>query len=181
MASFSCPLSEEFRTDNPDSILEVMIEDILEGDIDHDLVKSFLKKFPKYINPNSTHNNLLFVACCSKDIALVKLLIEFGFDFSLIKQDILHRFCEGKEDDERSKMLLFLIELGADVNSQDEDGNTPLIVALGEGNEKFATILICNNVNLDNLNLLDEEEAERSLLKKVLKSLETDVKEPECD
>lgn len=171
----------EYQSEDPRIIFESIMENAFKEDgINHEAIEMFFRTYPQYVNPDpDEHDNLFAPLCCTGDIELVKLLLRVGFDFNLIRNNVLHLLCGCGETPARLKMLRHLIEMGANIDAEDSDQNVPLAIALYERNKEFATILMTEGADPKKLNF---EHGDRvlDLFYSILEEMEPEIKEPDC-
>jgi cytohesin len=96
----------------------------------------------------------LMRAAFSADLELVKLLLAYGADPTIISKDgetmvaaaaglgFIQGYSKGKPEAERLEVVKLFVELGADVNQADDYGITPLMVAANMGDTKVIQYLV---------------------------------------
>ena len=119
------------------------------GVCEKDVIDFYLNSGTDLSIKNNDGDNSLIIAIkfCLEDLSIElgeRLIKENLFDS--VKSVIYDLSWGNPEDSERlikiKPILLKLIELGADVNFQDEDGQTPLIIASARNQESFLELLI---------------------------------------
>jgi ankyrin repeat protein len=102
----------------------------------------------------------LMRAAFAADLELVKLLLARGADPSIVSRDgetmvsaaaglaFIHGYHRGKPEDERLEVVKVFVELGNDVNQQDDYGITPLMAAANIGHVKVIQYLVDKGADL---------------------------------
>lgn len=158
--SVNSALLKEYGTVDPFEVIEIMIENAMdEGKFDYDTVRMFFQAYPDFINDPDC--DLLTASCYIGNIQILEFLLELGYDFGIIKDDILNVVCSNIE--ETASNLNFvqkLINLGADVNGCDRDeGYTVLFRVLQQNKMEFAKLLLRNGA-VPKLSVFEDEEEE---------------------
>lgn len=102
----------------------------------------------------------LMRAAFSGDLQLVKLLLSYGADPTIISKDgetmvsaaaglgFIQGYSKGKPPAERLETVKLFVELGADVNAADDYGITPLMVAGNMGDVSIIQFLVDHGADL---------------------------------
>jgi ankyrin repeat protein len=102
----------------------------------------------------------LMRAAFSADLQLVKLLLSYGADPTIVSKDgetmiaaaaglaFIQGYSKGKLPAERLETVKLFVELGADVNQADDYGITPLMVAANMGDVSIIQFLIDHGADL---------------------------------
>ena len=105
-------------------------------------------------SPRIVFATALMRAAFSADLELVKLLLAYGADPTIVSKDgetmvaaaaglgFIQGYSKGKPEDERLQVVKLFVELGADVNQPDDYGITPLMVAANMGDTKVIQYLV---------------------------------------
>jgi ankyrin repeat protein len=111
-------------------------------------------------SPRIVFATALMRAAFAADLELVKLLLAHGADPSIISRDgetmvsaaaglaFIHGYHRGKSEDERLEVVKVFVELGNDVNQQDDYGITPLMAAANIGHVKVIQYLVDKGADL---------------------------------
>jgi ankyrin repeat protein len=115
--------------------------------------------------PTSIHQPPLHFACINRNVELVNTLLFCGANPNVKQMDgrsalhilaalpRLHAWPETKKsiqrEQNRAKMVQDLIDFEADLNTQDNRGRTPLMVAAYEGFEDIVDLLIMEGAEID--------------------------------
>ena len=94
-----------------------------------------------------TGYDALYFASLEGNIAIVKLLFEYGTDrmSSVSLNAALRAACSRG----RLEVVRYLIERGADVNSADDTGRSPLALPIITGSTEVAALLIANKADVN--------------------------------
>ncbi len=114
-----------------------------------------LAKLMPYITEQSVIDEAFITAASTGKKKLLPVLLDKISDRSKISSDALlkaTKLFKQKNDDglnlnEKSEILMYLLDLGADVNIKDQEGITPLIAVANKGVTKFAKILLEKNAD----------------------------------
>lgn len=124
-----CPeCREKLDINMIDKLIPVTIEQLFDSILEDNDVKNTVNKYIEQggdLNVTNEHGFTLLVVACFKDnIEIAELLIKKGVNVDQYFSDgtALHEMTY----DSNKKMVSFLIENGADVNSTDKNGRTPL-------------------------------------------------------
>jgi hypothetical protein len=102
----------------------------------------------------------LMRAAFSADLQLVKLLLSYGADPTIVSKDgetmvaaaaglaFIQGYSKGKPPAERLETVKLFVELGADVNQADDYGITPLMAAANLGDVSIIQFLIDHGADL---------------------------------
>jgi ankyrin repeat protein len=102
----------------------------------------------------------LMRAAFAGDLELVRLLLAHGADPAIVSRDgetmvsaaaglaFIHGYHRGKAEDERLEVVKLFVELGNDVNQQDDYGITPLMAAANIGHVKVIQYLVDKGADL---------------------------------
>lgn len=143
-------LTKELAKNNPDKAL---LQELLCGAIesnDQETIELFFK-FPDRFDidkPCTIGVTPLMMACCVKNIQLIKRLIEYGADVNAV--GIKNRpslICAINL--KNLKIIELLIQHGATVNMCDADGYTPLMYAVNHNDSDAIRTLINHGADLD--------------------------------
>jgi len=105
-------------------------------------------------SPRIVFATALMRAAFSADLELVKLLLSYGADPSIVSKDgetmleaaaalgFIQGYSNGKPAAERLEVVRLFVELGADVNQADDYGITPLMAAANMGDTKIIQYLV---------------------------------------
>jgi ankyrin repeat protein len=105
-------------------------------------------------SPRIVFATALMRAAFAGDLELVKLLLSYGADPTIISKDgetmleaaaglgFIHGYHRGTSPEERLEVVKLFVELGADVNQADDYGITPLMVAANMGDTKIIQYLV---------------------------------------
>jgi ankyrin repeat protein len=105
-------------------------------------------------SPRIVFATALMRAAFSADLELVKLLLSYGADPTIVSKDgetmveaaaalgFIQGYSKGKSAAERLEVVKLFVELGADVNQADDYGITPLMVAGNMGDTKIIQYLV---------------------------------------
>ena len=111
-------------------------------------------------SPRIVFATALMRAAFAADLELVRLLLAHGADPSIISRDgetmvsaaaglgFIHGYHRGKPEDERLEVVKLFVELGNDVNQEDDYGITPLMAAANIGHVKVIQYLVDRGANL---------------------------------
>jgi ankyrin repeat protein len=111
-------------------------------------------------SPRIVFATALMRAAFAADLELVKLLLAHGADPSIISRDgetmvsaaaglgFIHGYHRGQPEDQRLEVVRLLVELGNDVNQEDDYGITPLMVAANLGHVEVIQYLVDRGANL---------------------------------
>ena len=111
-------------------------------------------------SPRIVFATALMRAAFAADLELAKLLLAYGADPSIVSRDgetmvsaaaglaFIHGYHRGKSEDERLELVKLLVELGNDVNQQDDYGITPLMAAANMGHVKVIQYLVDKGADL---------------------------------
>ena len=111
-------------------------------------------------SPRIVFATALMRAAFAADLELVKLLLAHGADPSIVSKDgetmvsaaaglaFIHGYHRGKPEDERLEVVRTFVELGNDVNQQDDYGITPLMAAANMGHVKVIQYLVDKGADL---------------------------------
>lgn len=117
----------------------------------YDIIKFLLKNGA---NPNARYYHTLPIklAVDMNSRHIVKLLIEFGCDINLGLSTALHLACKKKY----SNMVELLLKNGADKLKLDNEGRTPIMLAIMQDNYYITTILLKYHNTPEKLNMKDD-------------------------
>jgi ankyrin repeat protein len=111
-------------------------------------------------SPRIVFATALMRAAFSGDLQLVKLLLAYGADPTIVSKDgetmvaaaaglgFIQGYSKGKPAAERLEAVKLFVELGADVNQADDYGITPLMVAANMGEVSIIQFLIDRGADL---------------------------------
>ena len=111
-------------------------------------------------SPRIVFATALMRAAFAADLELVKLLLAYGADASIVSSDgetmvsaaaglaFIHGYHRGRSEDERLEVVRLFVELGNDVNQQDDYGITPLMAAANMGHVKVIQYLVDKGADL---------------------------------
>lgn len=111
-------------------------------------------------SPRIVFSTALMRAAFAADLELVKLLLSYGADPSIVSRDgetmvsaaaglaFIHGYHRGKSEDERLEVVKLFVELGNDVNREDDYGITPLMASANLGHVKVIQYLVDQGANL---------------------------------
>ena len=111
-------------------------------------------------SPRIQFSTALMRAAYSADLELVKLLLSYGADPTIMSSanetpllaaagyGWIDGYSQGKSFAERLEVIKLLVELGADVNWADDAGITPLMVAANMGDVKIIQFLVDKGADL---------------------------------
>lgn len=111
-------------------------------------------------SPRIVFATALMRAAFAADLELVKLLLDHGADPSIVSRDgetmvsaaaglaFIHGYHRGRSEDERLEVVKLFVELGNDVNQQDDYGITPLMAAANMGHVKVIQYLVDKDADL---------------------------------
>ena len=175
-------LSEEYGSRDPDQIFETIVEIFHEEDgINYETIKIFFETFPQFIN-SEDHRNPLIPACCTGNIELVEILLDLGFRLSDVHSEVLHMICECEETPQLFEMIKYLIRKNVPLDLSNQDGYTPLMVALLEKNVNFAAILLEYRATSEDLDFGDIDVDVEDVLREAKEMAnEVETKEPDVE
>ncbi len=111
-------------------------------------------------SPRIVFATALMRAAFAADLELVKLLLAHGADPSVVSRDgetmvsaaaglaFIHGYHRGRPEEERLEVVKTFVELGNDVNQQDDYGITPLMAAANLGYVKVIQYLVDKGADL---------------------------------
>jgi ankyrin repeat protein len=111
-------------------------------------------------SPRIVFATALMRAAFAADLELVKLLLAHGADPAIISTDgetmvsaaaglaFIHGYHRGRPEEERLEVVKTFVELGNDVNQQDDYGITPLMAAANLGHVNVIQYLVDKGANL---------------------------------
>jgi ankyrin repeat protein len=111
-------------------------------------------------SPRIVFATALMRAAFAADLELVKLLLAHGADPSVVSRDgetmvsaaaglaFIHGYHRGRPEEERLEVVKTFVELGNDVNQQDDYGITPLMAAANLGHVKVIQYLVDKGADL---------------------------------
>ncbi len=111
-------------------------------------------------SPRIVFATALMRAAFAADLELVQLLLAHGADPAIVSRDgenmvsaaaglaFIHGYHRGKSEDERLEVVKTFVELGNDVNHQDDYGITPLMAAANLGYVKVIQYLVDKGADL---------------------------------
>jgi len=124
---------------------------------------------------NNVENTPLYVAYEKGNKALIKLLVDKGADVNIkdkfFGNTLLHEFCKGARSDAK-EMITFLLAKGADINSTNKTGDTPLCIAYDCSKKEILVLLIEKGADLNK-----KDKWGNALLHKLVESSKADAKE----
>ena len=118
--------------------------------------------------PNSNGETPLLMSLSENNYNLANTLLAKGADPKICNRDGMTplmyaiRYCKDFKQLLRSNLLNILLDLGVDINDQDDFGRSALFIAIKLGNEKEVSWLIDHGVRLNDL--LSENGNEKSAL-----------------
>lgn len=139
-------LEETYGYDNPGAIYERILEDLYEESVDREMIRLFFETFPEYIN-NPEYPDFFLSSLSCGDIEFIEFLFSLGFTIDFEVDRPLHHLCQCMENKGTLATLEYLIRKGAPIDSLDEDGHTPLMVALLEDHFEFGLVLLANGAD----------------------------------
>jgi len=111
-------------------------------------------------SPRIVYATPLMRAAFAGDLTLVKLLLDYKADPTIISKDgetmveaaaglaFIQGYSKGKAEEERLQVVKLFVELGADVNQADDYGITPLMAAANLGHTKVIEYLVSVGADL---------------------------------
>lgn len=111
-------------------------------------------------SPRIVFATALMRAAFSADLELVKLLLAYGADPSIISSDgetmieaaaglgFIQGYSKGRSPEERLEVVKLFVELGNDVNQADDYGITPLMAAANLGDTRLIQYLVDKGADL---------------------------------
>jgi ankyrin repeat protein len=121
----------------------------------HDQVKYLVIKHPQHVNAiGGFYEFPLVAALCRRQFRIAEILLAHGGTFEVRGsggETILHKIIRLNE--ETIDAVRFLLERGADVNSQREDLSTPLHLAVVVGELEVARTPLDHHVNVNSQNI----------------------------
>ena len=111
-------------------------------------------------SPRIVFATALMRAAFAADLELVKLLLSYSADPSVVSRDgetmvsaaaglaFIHGYHRGRPEEERLEVVKTFVELGNDVNQQDDYGITPLMAAANLGHVKVIQYLVDKGADL---------------------------------
>jgi|GEM_PF-5641522 len=115
------------------------------------LIENKADVYEKYF-PDKVNRNIFILACASNNLETIKYLYE-NYEFDINEKDkvgytALHSAAQNPNM--TLDIVEFLIKNGSDINAIAEDGGSPLIDAVANGNIKVVEFLIKNGANVNN-------------------------------
>lgn len=124
-------------------------------EVSNDVFNLLLNMGAKVEQKDGHHNALSLAAMKPNNVYKIKTLVKFGYKIDSIVDEyentVLNYACTVKDN---QKNIIILIELGADINHQNNSGQAPIWMATGSGNEENAKVLIKNGCDV---NVVEED------------------------
>ena len=113
------------------------------------IVKTLIKNCANITKRTSKGHSLLEEICENRapNITIASFVIDSGFDINIPTSTKNTTFLMHAINNKHTELAKLLIERGANVNAEDDDGNTALIFATNKGYEDIVDILLQNNAN----------------------------------